>query len=96
MAKVTRHWLIAALIALFAGLLAWQWTIAKTPGFLMGRAFERVADAGAVNAMAFAPLATDRARVIVRPSPDLAYASCPFDVSKGAVVVEALPVAAPY
>ena len=91
-----RHWLIAALVGLFVGLLAWHWTIARTPGFLMARAFDRVADRGGVNAMAFAPLATDEARQIVRPSPDLAYATCPFDVSKGPVVVEALPVAAPY
>lgn len=93
---MTRHWLIAALIGLFVGLLAWHWTVAKTPGFLMGRATDRVASAGQWNAMSFAPLATVEARTIVRPSPDLAYASCAFDVSKGPVVVEALPLSAPY
>lgn len=93
---MTRHWLIAALIGVFAGLLAWHWTIGKTPGFLMGQATKRVASAGQWNAMTFAPLATDRSRQIVRPSPDLAYASCAFDVSKGPVVVEALPVASQY
>ena len=92
-----RHWLIAALLGLFVGLLAWHWTIAKTPGFMMGRATERVASVGgAWNTMRFAPLATDQARTIVRPSPDLAYASCAFDVSRGPVVIEALPVPAPY
>lgn len=96
MTGLTRHWLIAALLGLFAGLLAWHWTITSTPGFLMGQATKRVAAAGAWNAMTFAPLATDQSRQIVRPSPDLAYASCAFDVSKGPVVVEALPVAAPY
>lgn len=93
---MTRHWLIAALLGVFVGLLAWHWTIVETPGFLMGRAASRVAAAGEWNAMSFAPLATDQSRTIVRPSPDLAYASCAFDVAKGPVVVEALPVAAPY
>lgn len=93
---MSRHWLIAVALGLLAGLFAWQTTIAKTPGFLMSRATDRVAAAGQWNAMSFAPLATDQSRTIVRPSPDLAYASCAFDVSKGPVVVEALPVPAPY
>lgn len=93
---MSRHWLIAALIGLFVALLSWHWTIKQTPGFIMGRATERVADRGGWNTMIFAPLASEQSRVIVRPSPDLAYASCAFDVSKGPVVVEALPVPAPY
>lgn len=96
MNATVRHWLIAALLGVFAALFAWNWTIAKTPGFLMSRAFARVSDQGGINTMAFAPLATDQSRAIVRPSPDLAYASCPFDVSKGPTVVEAMPVPAPY
>lgn len=96
MSGITRHWLIAAVIGLVAGLVAWNWTIGKTPGFLMRRATERVVAAGAWNAMSFAPLANDESRTIVRLSPDLAYASCAYDVSKGPVVIEALPVPAPY
>ena len=49
-----------------------------------------------VNMMTAAPLATDKARMIVRPSPDLAYSSCPFDLSKGPVLVDVAPVPAPY
>ena len=96
MTGLARHWLIAALIGVVVGALAWHETIVKTPGFLMAAATRRIAGAGEWNAMAFAPLATDQSRMIVRPSPDLAYASCPFDVSKGPVVIDALPVAAPY
>ena len=91
-----RHWLIAALLGLFVALLAWHWTVRATPGFLMDRAIDRVSGEKGMNAMGFAPLATDEARAIVRPSPDLAYASCPFDVSKGPVLVEALPMPSPY
>lgn len=49
-----------------------------------------------INLMTHTPLATDKTRLIVRPSPDLAYSSCPFDLSKGPVLVEAAPVPAPY
>ena len=41
-------------------------------------------------------MATDKARAIVRPSPDLAYSSCPFDVSNGPVLVDVEPVPSPY
>lgn len=91
-----RHWAIATLLGLLVAALVYHWTIVRTPGFLMGRAFARVSDGAGTNAMAFAPLATDQSRAIVRPSPDLAYASCAFDVSKGPVVVEALSLPAPY
>lgn len=91
-----RHWLIAALLGLFAALLAWHWTLVQVPGFLMARAMDRLSDRAPVNAMAFPPLADARSRTIVRPSPDLAYGSCVFDVSKGPVLVEALAVPAPY
>ena len=49
-----------------------------------------------VNTMTATPLATDKARLIVRPSPDLAYSSCPYDLSHGPVVVEVAPVPAAY
>ncbi len=49
-----------------------------------------------VNTMTPTELATDKARMIVRPSPDLAYSACPFDLSKGPVVVTVAPVPAPY
>lgn len=91
-----RHWLIAALIGLVVAAIAFQATVARTPGFLMNAAINRLAGAGATNAMLHGPLATAESRTIVRPSPDLAYSSCPFDISKGPVLIEALPVDAPY
>ncbi|HEX7693016.1 MAG TPA: DUF1254 domain-containing protein [Sphingomonas sp.] len=48
------------------------------------------------NVLTHAPVATDKARMIVRPSPDLAYSSCPFDLSKGPVLVDVAPVPAVY
>ncbi len=42
-----------------------------------------------VNQMIYPPRTTEASRAIVRPSPDLAYASCAFDLSKGPVRVKA-------
>ena len=52
----SRHWLIAALLGIFVALLAMNWTIKKTPGFLMDRATDRLAGLGGWNAMAFQSL----------------------------------------
>ncbi|RDE06721.1 DUF1254 domain-containing protein [Sphingomonas aracearum] len=91
-----RGWLGPIMAGLVVAALAYALVIARTPKFLMGRAVERVAAAGGMNRFTHAPLATDRSRTIVRPSPDLAYSSCPFDVSAGPLLIEATPVAAPY
>lgn len=93
---LSRHWLIAALLGAFVGLLAWHWTIVETPNFLMGRAIDRVEGEGGWNTMHFAPPPDATSRTIVRPAPDLAYSACAFDVSKGPVLVEALAVPSPY
>ena len=90
------RWLGPIMAGLVIAALGYALVIARTPKFLMSRAVERVAAAGGLNRFAHAPLATDRSRAIVRPSPDLAYSSCPFDLSAGPLLIEATPVAAPY
>jgi uncharacterized membrane protein len=90
---------IAPWIALVAGVAMLTYLVAlhALPSIVMRAAVGRLADrGGGINQMAHAPLATAEARTIVRPSPDLAYSSCPFDLGKGAVTVTVLPVAAPY
>jgi uncharacterized membrane protein len=64
--------------------------ILSAPNLLMAVAFERLSAEGAmVNQMIYPPRTTEASRAIVRPSPDLAYASCAFDLSKGPVRVKA-------
>lgn len=89
---------IAPWIALVAGIAMITYLIAlyAVPGLLMRSAVSRLADRGGINQMAHAPMATAESRTIVRPSPDLAYSSCPFNLAKGAVIVTVMPVAAPY
>lgn len=91
-----RHWLAPALFAVFCGLLAWHATLAVIPRALMALAVRRVASVGGINKMTHAPLVTAKARTIVRPSPDLLYSSCPYDLAVGPVLIDVMPVAAPY
>ena len=89
---------VAPWIALVAGIAMITYLIAlyAVPGMLMRTAVGRLADLGGINRMAHGPMATAQSRTIVRPSPDLAYSSCPFDLAKGAVTVTVMPVQAPY
>lgn len=90
-----RRWFMPVLIGLLLALGAWQVTTILYPRVLMRLAVGRLAKPG-FNTMFAAPLATDKSRAIVRPSPDLAYSSCPFDLSKGPVLVDVPPIPAPY
>lgn len=90
-----RRWAFPLLTGLVLAVAAYFAVLAATPGFLMSAAMARLDRAG-VNRFAHGPLATDKARIIVRPSPDLAYSSCPFDLSGGPVLVEVAPAPAPY
>lgn len=91
-----RRWLFPLLFGLVLAVAGYHIAMVQFPRVLMGLASHRISKAGGYNTMYAAPLATDKARAIVRPSPDLAYSSCPFDLSKGPVLVDVEPVPAPY
>lgn len=92
-----QRWVGAVALGAFCALLAWQVTLAMMPRALMAYAVDRVArQSGGINRFAHAPLVTAQARTIVRPSPDLLYSSCAFDVSRAPLLIDAVPVAAPY
>lgn len=91
-----RPWWRPALLALVVALVAYQATLRRTPDVLMAAAERRLATVGGVNAFAHTPLATNRSRAVVRPSPDLAYSACVFDLSKGPVTIDVAPVPARY
>ncbi|MBX3564503.1 MAG: DUF1254 domain-containing protein [Sphingomonas sp.] len=92
-----RRWGLPLLIGIVAALVAWQAALIATPRILMVLAVSRIEKVGGPNHFTHAPLADDRSRAIVRPSPDLAYSSCPFDLSKGPLRIDAVPVTtAPY
>lgn len=56
------------------------------PHFIMHQAMARM---GAVNAIHHQPRVTAESRGVVRPSPDLLYSACPFDLKDGPLLVTA-------
>jgi uncharacterized membrane protein len=87
--KPVLQWLgLAALFALighFAVILA-------TPYVLMNGAMNKLSAHGrAVNQFVYSPRTTAASRAVVRPSPDLAYAACVYDIAKGPLRVHAAP-----
>lgn len=91
-----KRWLGPIIFGAFCALLAWHTTLAFVPPGLMALAERRLAKLGGVNRMAHAPIVTAASRAIVRPSPDLLYSSCVFDLTTGPLLIDAEPVAAPY
>ena len=84
-----------ALVAGIAMLVYWG-TMALTPRALMHLAMGRLAQNVPVNAMGHAPLSTAERRAIVRPSPDLAYSTCLFDLTDGPLEIVIEPIGSPY
>lgn len=68
--------------------------IFATPTLIMGVALKRLSGDGArINVWTHGPRTTEASRNVVRPSPDLAYSSCVYDLSKGPVKITAGPSA---
>ena len=61
-------------------------TLYALPRVVMRRALGKI---GESNSMHFGRLPTAASRMVVRPSPDILYASCPFDLSSGPLRVSA-------
>lgn len=60
------------------------------PHLMMDVALKRLSH-GQFNAWRVAERVTPLSRQIVRPSPDFAYAACPYDLSDGPVLIAAAP-----
>ena len=91
-----RRWIFPILAGGLVAFGANQATLLATPYALMYVALNKVGERSPVNRFAFAPMATADNQTIVRPSPDLAYSTCVFDVSKGPVLVDVQSVADHY
>lgn len=81
--------LVLAVVVHLAVILSYPWTAMHR---LMG---EIEKQAGGVNRAIYPERADHTSRRVVRPSPDLLYALCVYDVSRGPVLVRA-PVADTY
>jgi uncharacterized membrane protein len=91
-----RRWLFPIVAGGLVALGAYQATLLATPYALMQAAMMKVGKQGPANQFAFAPMTTAENQTIVRPSPDLSYSVCAFDVSKGPVLVDVQPLPGYY
>lgn len=91
-----RRWIFPILAGGLIAFGAYQATLLATPYALMQAALMKVGTQGPANQFAFAPMTTADNQSIVRPSPDLSYSTCVFDMSKGPVLVDVQPVPGHY
>ena len=91
-----RAWLMPLVLGFLLAVAGYVTAMMQFPQVLMGFATSRISKAAGYNTLFASPMATDKARAIVRPSPDLAYSSCPFDLVNGPVLGDVEPVPAPY
>jgi uncharacterized membrane protein len=75
-------WIVATLAVAVIVHIASVWFL---PQAIMHVALGKM---GAVNAIHHQARVDEHARGVVRPSPDLLYSACPFDLSKGALEVQ--------
>lgn len=90
------RWLVPLLVFIASIIGAWHATLAITTFGLMEGAVRKISARAGLNTMFYGPLVTPANQTIVRPSPDLAYSSCPFDLSVGPLLITYVPVAGRY
>lgn len=82
------RWLGPILLAGLVAALTYVAALWATPHVIMAKAMEKLGTGG-INVMRHQGLPNAESRFVVRPSPDLAYSICVFDLGKGPVVIDA-------
>jgi len=77
-------------LALIVAVIVHVAFIYAVPNLLMGVAIKRLS-AGGDNVWLVSDRVGPDARTIVRPSPDFAYAACPYDLSDGPIRIRVAP-----
>lgn len=84
------RWIIAALVFAASAFGAHYFTIRAVPGFIMNKVQSTFEAQGLpLNRFVASPRQTPETQRVVRPSPDLSYVVCRFDVSNGPVMISA-------
>lgn len=88
--KGLKPWIGPAIAALLIAVVVHVIVVLAAPGKIMAVAMDKISGGGArINVWSHAPRTSIASRAIVRPSPDLAYSSCVYDLSKGPVRITA-------
>ena len=90
------RWIVPLLVFIVTLVAAWHATLTITTFGLMEGAVRRISAKTGLNVMAYGNLATPANQPIVRPSPDLAYSTCPYNLSAGPLLINFVPVAGRY
>lgn len=78
------RWLASFIVFVAALFVGHQLVLDKTPGFIMKKAMTVMKENGAqLHSFTLSARTTPQSQTVVRPSPDLAYSICPFDLSGG-------------
>ncbi len=83
-----RNWIYVA-VAVAVALGVHAATLFALPHFIMTQAMNKITPGHIYNVVRHMPRADEHSRLVVRPSPDLLYSACAFDLSKGALRVTA-------
>ena len=81
------RWLAPLIAGLMAALIGFWLILNWVPGFIMDKAMARVETAAGINTVWHGPPTSEASRNVVRPSPDIIYSICAFDLSEGPVVL---------
>ena len=81
------RWLAPLITGLMAALIGFWLVLNWVPGFIMDKAMARVETAAGINTVWHGPPTSEASRNVVRPSPDIIYSICAFDLSEGPVVL---------
>ena len=90
-----RNWLRPLFLGLLVAAATACAAIWAIPYGLMHVAIDRLGQGG-INTMSYGNLASPDRQPVVRPSPDLAYSSCPYDLSNGPIAIDVAPVPGRY
>lgn len=81
---------LLAIVAVATG--SYYAALAAAPYALMRMAMNKMAGTSPTNRFTHAPPVQAERQFVVRPSPDLLYSSCPFDLSAAPLEITAVPV----
>tara|TARA_R110000868_G_scaffold6550_7_gene37070 strand:+ start:26689 stop:27225 length:537 start_codon:yes stop_codon:yes gene_type:complete len=83
------RWIAPVAALVLAGLLGFTLVLRWIPGFVMTRAMAQIEGNGApLNTAMHVPPVTEESHNVVRPSPDIMYSICLFDLTGGPLMVQ--------
>jgi hypothetical protein len=83
------RWIGPLFLFALTAALAFYTVLNTLPGRIMHRAMERLEARGEINSASHAPPVTEASRDVVRPSPDLMYSICVFNLDAGPLLITA-------